>query len=82
MIWEWRWFLLKRVKYSVINLQNFENIIKTPTEIDLPENAQILDLIVEIDKLYYRILAKQEEKQLKTFHNEMIKGILHFSNTF
>jgi hypothetical protein len=68
-----------KVRYTVINLQKFDEIIKTPTDIELKDNANILDFIMEIDKLYYeRLKSVPDDKIGKVgFHDDNLKTLLH-----
>jgi len=68
-----------KVRYTVINLQKFDDIIKTPTDMELKDNANILDFISEIDKLYYeRLKSVPDDIMGKVgFHDDNLKTLLH-----
>ena len=68
-----------KVRYTIINLQNFEDIIKSPADMELKDGANILDFIKEVDKLYYeRLKSVPDDKTGKIgFHDDNLRTILH-----
>ena len=68
-----------KVRYTVLNLRKFEEIIKSPADLELKDEANILDFIMELDKLYYeQIMSVPDDRNGKIgFHDDNLKTLLH-----
>ena len=67
---------LKTIRYTILNLKKFENIIKTPREINLPDDANIIDFILELDKCYFKEIKEKKNDGLEGFHDDYIRSLL------
>ncbi len=69
----------KKVRYTVINLRKFDDVIKSPADLELKDNANILDFITEMDKLYYKRLESVPDDKIGKigFHDDNLRTLLH-----
>lgn len=72
-------FIKVKVKFTVINLRNFDAIIETPSDMELKDKANILDFIMEVDKLYYERLKSVPNENARNvgYHDDNLRTILH-----
>jgi hypothetical protein len=68
-----------KVRFTVINLRKFDEIIETPVDMELKDKSNILDFIMEVDKLYYERLKSVPDDRIGKvgFHDDNLKTLLH-----
>lgn len=68
---------MKKIRIGIMNLSNFRDIVKTPRFMDVPDDANIIDILVTIDQEYWSKMfdTPNEERKLH-FYDEYIHFLL------
>lgn len=67
---------MKRIIFSLSQLNNVEQIVNLPPEIEIPDNATILDVICIIDRAYYKNRTSPHSEHETDFLNKNMLSLM------
>lgn len=68
---------MKKIRIGIMNLSNFRDVVKTPRFIDIPDDANIIDVIHILDQEYWEKMRGVPNKQRKLhFYDEDIHFLM------